>query len=82
MLLDQKYLPTALVLACLFNCPQVQAISFTGPVVSVLDSDTIEVLHSQHPERIRRSGIDCPEKGQVYGKRAKQAASELALERN
>jgi endonuclease YncB( thermonuclease family) len=34
---------------------------FTGPVVSVLDGDTIEVLHNTHPERIRLSGIDCPE---------------------
>jgi endonuclease YncB( thermonuclease family) len=35
------------------------AASFTGPVISVLDGDTIEVLHNQHPERIRLSGIDC-----------------------
>jgi len=41
--------------------------------------DTIEVLHNQRPERIRLSGIDCPEKGQAYGKRAKQAASELVF---
>ena len=40
---------------------------FTGPVVSVLDGDTIEVLHNTSPERIRLSGIDCPEKGQVFG---------------
>jgi micrococcal nuclease len=52
---------------------------FTGSVVGVLDGDTIEVLHNQHPERIRLSGIDCPEKGQAYGKRAKQAASELVF---
>jgi micrococcal nuclease len=58
------------------------AADFSGPVVGVLDGDTIEVLHNQHPERIRLNGIDCPEKGQAYGKRAKQAASELALERN
>ena len=51
----------------------------TGPVVSVLDGDTIEMLHNHHAERIRLSGIDCPEKGQAYGKRAKQAASELAF---
>jgi micrococcal nuclease len=50
---------------------------FSGPVVSVLDGDTIEVMHNQYPERIRLSGIDCPEKGQAFGKRAKQAASEL-----
>lgn len=52
---------------------------FTGPVVSVLDGDTIEVLHNNRAERIRLNGIDCPEKGQAYGKRAKQAASELAV---
>jgi endonuclease YncB( thermonuclease family) len=50
---------------------------FTGPVVSAFDGDTIEVLHNTHPERIRLSGIDCPEKGQAYGMRAKQAASAL-----
>ena len=55
------------------------AIAFTGPVVSVLDGDTIEVLHNQHPERIRLSGIDCPEKGQAYGHKAKQAASALVF---
>jgi endonuclease YncB( thermonuclease family) len=39
-------------------------------VVSLLDGDTIEVLHNNHPERIRLSGIDCAEKGQAFGKRA------------
>jgi len=52
---------------------------FSGLVVSVLDGDTLEVLHNNRPERIRLSGIDCPEKGQAYGTRAKQAASELVL---
>ncbi len=55
------------------------AADFTGPVVSILDGDTIEVLHNQHTERIRLNGIDCPEKGQAYGKRAKQAASDLVF---
>ena len=50
-----------------------------SPVVSVLDGDTIEVLHNNRAERIRLNGIDCPEKGQAYGKRAKQAASELVF---
>jgi endonuclease YncB( thermonuclease family) len=26
---------------------------FSGPVVSIIDNDTIEVLQNQHPERIR-----------------------------
>ena len=32
------------------------------------------VLHNQHPERIRLSRIDSPEKGQAYGNNAKHAA--------
>lgn len=56
-----------------------KAFAFTGPVVSVLDGDTIEVLHNQHAERIRLYGIDCPEKRQPYGKKAKQAASALVF---
>ena len=52
---------------------------FTGPVVSVLDGDTIEVLHNTYPERIRLSGIDCPEKGQAYGNNAKHATSKLVF---
>src|SRR5580765_4921922 len=38
------------------------AADFTGPVVSVLDGDTIEVLHNTRPERVRHSGIDYPKK--------------------
>lgn len=57
------------------------AAELDGPVVRVLDGDTLEVLHNQHPERIRLSGIDCPEKGQAFGTRAKQAASKLVFGR-
>jgi len=61
-------------------CPVIAA-DFSGPVVSVLDGDTLEMLHSHHPERILLSGIDCPEKRQVYGQKAKHAASDLAFGR-
>jgi len=50
---------------------------FNGKVVSVYDGDTIAVLHDQRPERIRLYGIDCPEKGQAYGTRARQATAGL-----
>ena len=56
-----------------------EAADYTGSVVGVLDGDTIEVLNGHHAERIRLSGIDCPEKGQAFGNRAKQAASELVF---
>jgi len=50
---------------------------FSGKVVNVSDGDTIEVLHENKAKRIRLYGIDCPEKGQAYGTRAKQATSAL-----
>lgn len=52
---------------------------FSGPVVGVIDGDTIDVLYNGQGERIRLSGIDCPEKGQAFGNRAKQAASALVF---
>jgi len=48
-------------------------------VVGILDGDTIEVVHGQQAERIRLNGINCPEKGQAYGTRAKQAAAALVF---
>ena len=54
----------------------------TSPVVCVLDGDTIEVLHNMHPDRVRLSGIDCPEKGQAYGNKAKHAASAFVFGRD
>ena len=39
------------------------ASQFTGHVISVLDGDTIELLHNQRPECMLLRGIDCPEKG-------------------
>ena len=55
------------------------AADFFGRVISGLDGDTLEVMHNHHPERIRLSDIDCPEKGQAFGNNAKQAASTLAF---
>jgi len=63
----------------LISTKQSLADNFSGPVVRILDGDTIEVLHNQHPERIRLSGIDCPEKGQAYGQKAKDAVADLAF---
>ena len=52
---------------------------FTGEVVGVIDGDTIDVLHNGRSERIRLHGIDAPEKSQPFGRRSKQAASELSF---
>lgn len=51
-----------------------RAASFTGKVVGVIDGDSIEI-------EIRLHGIDCPERGQAFGKEAKQAVSALVLGR-
>lgn len=53
------------------------AADFTGPVLRILDGETIDVLHNHHAERIRLYGIDCPDKGQTYDTQAKQATSAL-----
>jgi len=45
-----------------------------GKVDGILDGDTFVVLHINRAERSRLNGIDCPEKDQAYGKRAKQSA--------
>jgi len=52
---------------------------FSGQVVRVLDGDTIEVLHDGYPVRIRLQGIDCPEKSQAFGSRAKELTAALTF---
>ena len=63
----------------LFTVSMALAADFSGPVVSVLDGDTLEVLHYNRAKRIRLNGIDCPEKGQAYSQNAKQATSALVF---
>jgi endonuclease YncB( thermonuclease family) len=55
------------------------AFSFTALVVSVKDGDTIEVLANGRVTKIRLHGIDCPEKRQAYGYRAKIATAVLTF---
>lgn len=43
----------------------------TGKVVAVKDGDTIEVLLNGKAQRIRLGHIDCPEKNQPFGAKAK-----------
>jgi len=48
-----------------------------GKVVRVVDGDTLLLLTSGNvEERIRLSGIDCPERKQAFGTRAKEALLE------
>ena len=52
---------------------------FTGKVVGIVDGDTLTVLNRDKPERVYLNGIDCPEKAQPFGLRAKNFTSSLAF---
>ena len=53
--------------------------SFKGEVVGVMDGDTIEVMKKGVVVRVRLDGIDCPEKKQAFGTRAKQFTSRMVF---
>ena len=57
------------------------AYSWSGQCVAVTDGDTIKVMHEGKAEKIRLYGIDCPEKNQPFGKKAKWFVSELAFKK-
>lgn len=52
---------------------------FSGKVVGVSDGDTIKILRLGRQVRVRLSGIDCPEKRQAFGNRAKRYTSDLVF---
>ena len=48
-------------------------------VVAIKDGDTIELLRNGQTIKVRLYGVDCPEKTQDYGQRARQFTSDLAF---
>lgn len=53
----------------------------TGKIVSVSDGDTVTLLTPEKQQvKIRLYGIDCPEKNQAFGQRAKQSTSDIAFQ--
>jgi micrococcal nuclease len=63
----------------LFLAFPVWAGTFSGKVVAVTDGDTIKVMHQGRAERVRLAGVDCPEKHQAFGKKAKQFTPSLVM---
>jgi len=53
--------------------------TITGKVVAISDGDTLTMLKDKTQYKIRLSEIDTPEKGQPYGKKAKQILSALVF---
>ena len=67
--------PLALLFLFLLTSP---APAFQAKVVGITDGDSIKVLRNDQQVKIRLYGIDCPEKGQPFGKAAKKFTSSLA----
>jgi micrococcal nuclease len=54
---------------------------FSGVVVGVADGDTISVMRDGRAVTVRLAGVDCPERAQAFGSRAKQFTSSLVFGR-
>ena len=54
-------------------------LSFEGKVTAIKDGDTYKVLYDGSEKTIRLAHIDCPEKKQPFGSRAKQFASDICF---
>lgn len=64
-----------LILACLFF-PLFTFSQTGGKVIKVADGDTITILlKGNQQKKLRLAEVDCPEKGQAFGKNAKQFTS-------
>jgi micrococcal nuclease len=55
--------------------------TFLGKVVGIIDGDTIKVMHAGVAENIRLSRIDCLEKEQSFGTKAKLYTSDLYFQK-
>lgn len=72
-----------LILLFLFTLFPLLPDELTGDVVRVADGDTITILTSEKKQiRIRLDGIDCPEKNQDFGQKAKAFTANLCAGKN
>lgn len=70
-----------ILLLALWRFPALAA-DFAAKVVGVSDGDTLTVLNAEKRQvKVRLHGIDAPETNQDFDSRAKQAASELAFDK-
>jgi micrococcal nuclease len=54
--------------------------TINGKIVGVSDGDTVKLLTADFTEiKVRLEGIDCPEKNQAFGQKAKQFTSDLCF---
>ena len=58
-------------------CAQVYAQTITGKVIGVKDGDTVVVIDAANNQTtLRLAEVDCPEKAQAFGTKAKQFTSD------
>jgi micrococcal nuclease len=69
-----KFLLSVLVAISFLSCA---AVDKEGNVVKVIDGDTFDVLQGKERTRIRLFGIDSPERGQAFNKKAKEFTESL-----
>ena len=58
-------------------CSNLYSQTYTGKVIGIKDGDTVVVLDSlNYQTTLRLAEVDCPEKSQAFGTRAKQFTSD------
>jgi micrococcal nuclease len=73
-----RFLVLFIVASSLLSLQTISTIN--GKIVGVTDGDTVKLLTSDSTEiKIRLEGIDCPEKNQAFGQKAKQFTSDLCF---
>lgn len=77
--MNRRQFLAALACACTLGFASAARADFAGPVIAILDGDTIDVLIDRQPVRVRLAQIDAPEKRQAFGTRSRQALSSLVF---
>lgn len=71
---------TLLFITCLFLSASSVGDRLSGDCIGVADGDTITILTAdKRQHKIRLAHIDCPEKGQPFGTRAKQFTADFCF---
>jgi micrococcal nuclease len=52
---------------------------WSGKVVGINDGDTIRVMHRGRETKIRLFGVDCPERDQAFGNKARRFTSHMVF---
>ena len=69
--LSRKYILLAFIISFLLTAAT-PALEWEGKCVKIHDGDTISVMYHELPLKVRLYGIDAPERGQDFSRRARQ----------